>query len=106
MTGMRRALVVGLLALLAGCGDRAGHKDAAAVSTPSPPVRAAITATVPESLDGCEPSAAMRTAAPTLDQPPDLAGVPEIVRRSVRFGFDSGIAARYARVWGRGDGIT
>jgi hypothetical protein len=48
----------------------------------------------------------MRRAAPTLDQPPDRGGVPEVVRSSVRSGFESRIAARYARVWGRGDGIT
>jgi hypothetical protein len=84
---MRGALVVGLLALLVGCGDKAGDKRAAAV-------------------DGCAPSPAMRRAAPTLDRPPDPGGVPDIVRRSVRSGFDSRIAAKYARVWGRGDEIT
>jgi hypothetical protein len=105
MTSMRRALVVGLLALLVSCGDKPGAKNVATVSTPSPPVRA-ITATVPESLNGCEPSAAMRRAAPTLDQPPDRGLVPELVRRSVRSGLDSQIAAKYARIWGRGDEIT
>jgi hypothetical protein len=84
---MRSAPVVGFLALLVGCGGQAGDKRAAAV-------------------EGCAPSAAMRRAAPTLDQPPDPGGVPEIVRRSVRSGFDSAVAAKYARVWGRGDEIT
>jgi hypothetical protein len=105
MTGMRRALVVGLLVLLVGCGKEGGAKHVAAVATPSPPV-GTVTATVPEPSGRCKPSAAMRRAAPTLDQPPDRGGVPEIVRRSVRSGFDSGIAAKYARAWGRTGEIT
>ena len=59
-----------------------------------------------ESLDGCEPSPALRQAAPALNRPPNPGGVPEIVRRSVRWDVDSRIAAKYARIWGGGDGIT
>jgi hypothetical protein len=74
--------------------------------TPSDgPVDARVTL-VRESLDGCEPSAAMRNAAPLLDRPPEPSGVPEIVRRSVRFDVDSRIAAKYARIWGGADEIT
>jgi hypothetical protein len=57
-------------------------------------------------LDGCEPSAAMRAAAPTLNKPADPGGVPEIVRRSVRPDVDSAIAAKNARIWGGGDEIS
>jgi hypothetical protein len=93
---MHRALVIGLLALLVGCGDDAGNQAATAASRSVPP----------DSVDGCAPPAAMRAAAPTLDHPPDPGGVPEIVRRSVGSGLDSWVAADSARMWGAGDEIT
>jgi hypothetical protein len=61
---------------------------------------------VREPRDGCEPSAAMRAAAPTLKRPPDPGGVPGSVRRSLRPNRDSPVIARHARIWGGGDGIT
>lgn len=97
---MRRAVIVGVLALLVGCGDEE------AATAPPADVSTATVTLVRQSLDGCEPSAAMRAAAPTLDRLRDPGGVPEIVRRSVRFDVDSRIAARYARVWGRSNDIT
>ena len=64
--------------------------------------RTAVLALEPPS--GCAPPDAMRRAVPVLDKEPDPGGVPPAVR-GYR-GRDAAVAARYARIWGGGDGVT